>query len=112
MPGAISSPDGGDIHKRHEVMSFRTAWPLVFVLMTGCASLSQAEAPLSQAELRAAKTHADNLCLMSERSGKDFAQTMQGLTPLPVAADFTLTTDQENLSLVAGTEMARQRGCV
>ena len=93
-------------------MSFRTAWPLVFVLMTGCASLPQAGAPLSQAELRAAKTHADNLCLMSERSGKDFAQTMQGLTPLPVAAGSTLTRNQENQSLLAGAEMARTMGCV
>ena len=93
-------------------MTFRSAWPLVFLLMTGCASVSQTVAPLSEAEQRAAKAHADNLCLMGEQSWKDTAQTIAGLADMPSVADPSLSMDQEVWFVDAGGEMARKRGCV
>ena len=69
-------------------------------------------APLSEAEQRAAKAHADNLCLMSEQSGNDLAQTIAGLPDMADVADPTLQFDRETRFVPAGTEMARQRGCV
>ena len=94
------------------MIGFRSGWPLVFLLMTGCASVSQTFAPLSEAELRAAKAHADNLCLMSEQSGNDAAQAIAGLSDMSSVADPSLHMDQEVRFVYAGTEMARNRGCV
>jgi len=95
-----------------EVMTFRFAWPLVFLLMTGCASVSQTVAPLSEAEQRAAKAHADNICLVIEQGEKDTAQFVAGLADMSSVADPSLHLDQEVRFIYAGTEMARKRGCV
>ena len=69
-------------------------------------------APLSEAEQRAAKAHADNLCLMSEQSGKDAAQTIAGLADIHSVSDPSLHMDQEVRFVFARTEMASDRGCV
>ena len=93
-------------------MTLRTGWPLAFLLMTGCASVSQTVAPLSEAELRAAEAHANGLCLMSEQSGKDAAKRIAGLSDMADVADPTLQFDREIRFVSVGTEMARERGCV
>ena len=93
-------------------MTFQSSWHLLLLLMTGCASVSQTVAPLSEAEQRAARAHADNLCLMSEQSTNDLAQTVAGLADRSSVADRSLHTDQEVRFVYAGTEMARKRGCV
>ena len=67
-------------------MTLRTGWPLAFLLMTGCASVSQTVAPLSEAELRAAKAHADNIYLMSEQSGLIKPPAKQSTAPASAGA--------------------------
>jgi len=93
-------------------MTFRSGWPLLFVLMTGCASVSQTVAPMSEAAQRAAKAHTDNICLASEQGEKDTAQIVAGLAEMSSVADPSLQLDQEVRFVYAGTEMARKRGCV
>ena len=94
------------------MINLRSGWPLVLLLMTGCASVSQTVAPLSEAEQRAAKAHADNICLVSEQGEKDTAQFVAGLADMSSVADPSLHMDQEVRFIYAGSEMARKRGCV
>ena len=98
-------------------MNFKTiTGPVVAAVLligaTGCASVSQTVAPMSEAEQQAAKAHADNICLVTEQGEKDTAQIVAGLADMSSVADPSLPMDQEVRFAIAGTEMVRKRGCV
>ena len=98
-------------------MNFKTiTGPVVAAVLligaTGCASVSQTVAPMSEAEQQAAKALPDNICLESEQGEKDTAQIVAGLTDMPSVVDPSLSMDEEVRFAIAGTEMARKRGCV
>ena len=79
---------------------------------TGCASVSQTVAPMPEGEQQAAKALPDNICLESEQGEKNTAQIVAGLTDMPSVVDPSLAMDQEVRFAIAGSEMARKRGCV
>lgn len=69
---------------------------------------------LTEAEQRAAKAHADNLCLMASMPedapfDANFAQTIAGSADIHAVVS---PSDPATAVITEGTRMARERGCV
>jgi hypothetical protein len=76
------------------------------MLLTGCSQ------GLSEEEKKAAKAHADNLCLIASQAEgiSDMAQTVAGMADQ--AAVMGAKNDKESRFVIEGTRLARERGCV
>lgn len=76
------------------------------LLLAGCSQ------GLSEDEKRAAKAHADNICLMSKQGNAmgELVQQVAGLSDM--AQVHGAGSDKESRYVVEGTRKARERGCV
>ena len=105
MPAVVSQPPSHDPALKRLVIGGLIGLPILIGLAGGFGG----RPALSEDERRAAEAHADNLCALGRYGMSDLASRLGDAGDI---ARMDARTNRDARYVAAGTDMARDRGCI